>query len=170
MIGVEVTEAIPQQYAHCSALREREFPDAILDIGHFGYNSPQKSSARMRELLAQDRLTSSGWVGDEPEEEWALFVRDRVREKSAKLAESGFRRFQTNWLAIYPNLPLPPVDLKKALPKLRYSIQKIWKDEPSFESIFIVCTESISELSYAYTKEVKALNLWSDAVGSEASS
>ena len=35
--GVEVTEAIPSDYARASALRDRENPDALLDMSLFKY-------------------------------------------------------------------------------------------------------------------------------------
>src|SRR4029077_17901478 len=34
-VGVEATEAISEEYAAFSALAEREFPDVLLDPGHF---------------------------------------------------------------------------------------------------------------------------------------
>lgn len=72
-IGVEVTEAISQQYAAYCALAEREFPNAFLEPAHFRWGAPQLTTEQMRELLRQPQLTSDGWAGDRPEQESAPF-------------------------------------------------------------------------------------------------
>ena len=106
-IGLEITEAISQQYAAYSALAEREFPDVFLEPAHFRWGSPEMTVDQMRQLLRKDRMTSSGWVGDRPEIEWGLFIHSVVDNKLAKLAQAGFAKFGKNWLAIYDNLTLP---------------------------------------------------------------
>lgn len=50
-VGIEVTEAIPKQYAAYSALAEREFPGALLEPSHFRWGAPVLSSDEMRALL-----------------------------------------------------------------------------------------------------------------------
>ena len=80
-VGVEATEAISQQYAAYSALAEREFPDVLLEPGHFRWGSPKRSPDEMRELLGRGRLTASPWVGDRPEREWAQYMETVVSQR-----------------------------------------------------------------------------------------
>lgn len=97
-IGVEITEAVPPQYAEFMALAAREFPNALIEPGHFGWDSPKRTIPEMRKLLSQSKLTAPGWVGDQPEQEWAGFIEGVVRTKLEKLAAPEFAKFsQTGW-------------------------------------------------------------------------
>jgi hypothetical protein len=98
MIGVEITEAISQQYAAYCALAEREFPDVFLDPGHFRWGASDLTVEQMRELLRQSQLTSDGWEGDRPEQEWAEFILSAVHSKLQKIANPEFTKFDQNWL------------------------------------------------------------------------
>jgi len=69
-IGVEVTEAISEQYASATALAEREGLSDSVAPGHFGWGAPKRSAAELRELLRAERLVSDGWAADRPEQEW----------------------------------------------------------------------------------------------------
>ncbi|OFW21293.1 MAG: hypothetical protein A3H97_00460 [Acidobacteria bacterium RIFCSPLOWO2_02_FULL_65_29] len=137
-IGVEITEAISPQYAAYCALAEREFPDVFLQPGHFRWGAAQLSVDEMRELLRQSqKITSEPWVGDRPEQEWALFIQSVVDTKLEKLSRPGFALFDENWLAIYDNLPLPHVHLGKAITYLRPLLQDRWSRTPGFNAILI---------------------------------
>lgn len=114
-IGIEITEAISQQYAAYSALAEREFPEVFLEPAHFRWGARELSLDQMRELLRQDQLSGEPWAGDRPEREWALFIQSVVDAKLKKIAKSGFKVYARNSLAIYDNLPLPNVHLGKAI-------------------------------------------------------
>lgn len=136
-IGLEITEAVSKQYAAYCALAEREFPNVLIEPAHFRWGSPSLSTEEMRALLRQSQLTSDGWAGDRPEQEWARFVHSTVDAKLAKLALPGFEKFDQNWLAIYDNLPLPNVRLAKAIELLRPLIQDRWSSDPCFHALFI---------------------------------
>ena len=101
-VGIEATEAISEQYAAFSALAEREFPDILLDPGHFRWDSPRKTVEEMREILRQGRLTAAPWIGDRPEEEWALYMESIVRTKLGKLRRLDFTKnsLRTGWRSI----------------------------------------------------------------------
>lgn len=137
MIGVEVTEAISQQYAAYCALAEREFPDALLEMANFRWDSPNRTVEEMRALLRQNQLTSDGWAGNDPEREWALFIKGAVDVKLKKLAHPGFMKFEHNWLSIYDNLPMPNIHLADAINFLRPLLASCWSRNPSFDKIFI---------------------------------
>jgi hypothetical protein len=135
--GIEVTEAISQQYAAYCALAEREFPDVFLEPAHFRWGAPSMTTEEMRALLRQSQLSSDGWAGDRAEEEWALFVEGSFETKLTKLAHPDFQKFEGNWLAIYDNLPLPNIDLSKAVAFLRIRLKDRWAQVPSFDTIYI---------------------------------
>jgi hypothetical protein len=136
-IGIEITEAVSQQYAAYCALAEREFPEVLLQPDHFRWGMPKMSLEEMRELLRQSQSTSKPWLGDRPEQEWALFIQSVVDTKLAKLAHPEFATFEENWLAIYDNLPLPNVHLAKGIEYLMPLLKDRWARAPGFSTIFI---------------------------------
>lgn len=108
-IGIEITEAIPKEYAEYAALAEREFPDVFLQPGHFRWGCKKMSLTKMRQLLSEPRLSSPPWEGKSAESEWAAFMAASIRSKIVKLCQQHFLKLQQNWLVIYNNLPLPHV-------------------------------------------------------------
>jgi hypothetical protein len=146
-VGIEVTEAIPEQYAAFAALAEREFPDTFLEPGHFRTGATRKTNEEMREILRQNRLTAPPWEGDSAEHEWATHIEQTIRTKHVKLQKDDFTKYEENWLAIYVNLPLPFVHLQKASLRLRPLITDLWSHSPMFERIFVEHGPVIMEIS-----------------------
>ncbi|MFN3461924.1 MAG: hypothetical protein ACK4ZN_13010 [Oceanibaculum sp.] len=147
-IGIEITEAITKQRAWFEALAENECPELnILEVGHFGSDAPKRSRDQMRDLLRQSQLTSDGFAGDRPEQEWATFIASIMDAKLKKLAADGFEKFDQNWLAIYDNLPLPHINLDKAIGMLRSIIGDYWNAFPCFDKIFIEHNNVLIRLS-----------------------
>lgn len=159
-IGVEVTEANPQRYAKYCALADREFPGALLETGHFGWDAPERSTEEMRQLLRQRKLTSEGWIGDRPEHEWALFVQNVVETKLAKLAQPEFGKFDRDWVSVYDNLPLPNVHLGEAISFLRPLLQDIWSRAPSFDTLFIEHGTVIAKITANSSEHLSLDDLW----------
>lgn len=159
-IGVEITEAISQQYAAYCALAEREFPEMFLEPAHFRWGAPTISTDDMRGLLRQSRLSSEGWVGDLPEQEWALFIQSVVDTKLAKLARPDFAKFDYNWLAIYDNLPLPNIHLSKAIGYLLPLIQEQWGRRPSFDALFVERGPAIARITTSGAELFTLDDLW----------
>ena len=156
-IGVEVTESIPQQLAEISALAEREFPNALIEMPMFGQSAPKRSVAELRRMLESTRLTSDGWAGDQPEREWAFFIRKTIETKIERFWKDGFSKFDTNWLLIYDNLPFDIHDLNAALRYLHNYMQGI---NVCFNRIYIEHERSIIEIEGASWKSYAINDLW----------
>jgi len=159
-IGVEVTEVISEQYAAYSALAEREFSDVFLEPGHFRWGAPKLTTDGMRSLLHQDQLSSSPWVGDSAEREWALYIQSTVESKLLKLAKPGFSHFSNNWLSIYDNLPLCHIDLEKALSFLQSTLADIWSRRPTFATVYVEHGPVIVRLSRSEEQHLILCDLW----------
>ena len=136
-VGIEITEAVSEQYAEYSALAGREFPDKFLQPGHFRFDQPRMSVDEMRELLKQDELTATPWVGNRAEREWASYISGVVESKLRKLSKPGFEVFPKNWLSVYDNLPMPHIHLGDAISLLCPLIEDCWSRQPSFDTLFI---------------------------------
>lgn len=115
----------------------------------------------MRELLRQDQMTARPWIGTRPEKEWALFMQSVIDTKLEKLTRAGFDLFEENWLAIYDNLPMPNVDLQKAMEYLVPLLEDRWMTKPRFDSIFIEHGPVIAHLTASGTEHFVLNDLWS---------
>ena len=136
-IGIEVTEAISKQFAAYCALAEREYPESCIDLGLFRWGKPDLTIQEMRSHLEKNKLVSSGWAGDRPEQEWALYINNIIRKKLQKLAHHEFIKYHKNYLLIYDNLPLPNVHAQNAAEYLIPEISDIWEQQPAFDAIIV---------------------------------
>ena len=68
--GIEVTEAIPTDFARASALAGKEAQEPLIDISRFKYGDT-KTLEEIRLILNQKKLTEEGWAGDSAESELA---------------------------------------------------------------------------------------------------
>lgn len=159
-IGVEVTEAISQQYAAYCALAEREFPDIFLEPAHFRWGAPILTVEDMRDLLRQSQLTSNGRIGSCPEQEWALYIQSAVDTKLMKLARPDFGKFDHNWLSIYDNLPLPNLHIGNAITILKPLLHDRWSIVPTFDTLFIEHGPVIAKITACGSALLILNDLW----------
>ncbi|MFC4270837.1 hypothetical protein GQF03_03815 [Sneathiella chungangensis] len=162
IIGIEVTECIDEQFARYMKLANDEFPNAILDPSHFGWTSRTRkwTENELRELLCQEKLTGPGWVGDQPEREWTEYINYRIDNKLQILAKCGFKKFDSNWLAIYDNLPYGDLDVELAVSYLRPKIEHIWSVDPAFDAIFVESRNQIVRITADGSEIIPLNNLW----------
>ena len=158
-IGVEITEAITEEFASYCAFRERKYPEGIIDPGFFRPGTPRRTPDEMRDL-PRDRLESEGWGDDGPEQDWALHVQKALDMKLAKLAHPGFEKFDRNWLAIYFNMVLPSVDLTKAIEFLQASVKDRWSRKPGFDVLFVEHHDVIARITANGFKLMPLNDLW----------
>lgn len=159
-IGVEITEAIAPDYAAYCALADREFPSKLLEPGHFRWGTPPLSVEEKRDLLRQSKMTSDGWVGNRPEQEWALFIQSLVEKKLKKLTNNGFEKFDVNWLSVYDNLPLPNVQLEHAIALLQPLLESMWHRIPCFDALFIERGHVIAEITPQGSTHLLLRDIW----------
>lgn len=165
--GIEFTEAIPEDYAKALVMRNKEYPDAIVDMSLFKWGMKKKTTQEIRDILKEStkRLTGPGWVGDKPEKEWAKAIEETVGSKTEKLNKNGFEKLDHNWLLIYDNLPLPNPDIDEAISFLRQPILHYWKSEnPShrFETVFVETGRQIICMEESGFVEKPINDLWVD--------
>ena len=159
-MGIEITEAVSEQYAEFCALAEREFPNNALDSGLFRLGRKKKKVKEMREILCKNILISEPWFGDSPEREWAIYMENTVRGKLQKLAESSFKKLPMNVLAIYDNLHVPNVDVLQAVAILRNLISNIWHLDAAFHVIYIEHSSVVLEMKEHSFKSYKLAERW----------
>jgi len=113
-VGIEHTEAVPENMANADFLREKEgLGPEVYFIPHARPGEPKKAADELRHEIEADK-PGSGWCGDSPEREWAAAMAHYVEKKIPKAAADGFVRYPANWLIVYDNWPLPHIDYFKA--------------------------------------------------------
>ncbi|RIJ70455.1 hypothetical protein D1505_25380 [Escherichia coli] len=113
-VGIEHTEAVPENIARADFLREKEGlgPDVYF-TPHVLPGEPRKTAGELRREIEADE-SGPGGCGDSPEREWAAAMAHYVKEKMPKATADGFVRYPANWLIVYDNWPLPAINCSKA--------------------------------------------------------
>jgi hypothetical protein len=134
-VGIEITEAIPENWAKISALHEVHEYDNVMFISRCKPGESRRPTAEL-DKIARGEDMGVGWGGDSPEREWADVMLHFARQKAAKLAKPGFQRFDRDWLLIYDNWPLPAVNEERAAEYLRAKLAVEIPPLP-FHAIFV---------------------------------
>jgi hypothetical protein len=112
-VGIEHTEAVPENVARANFLREKGLGPGVYFTPHAAPGEPRKTADELRHDIEADE-PGPGWYGDSPEREWAAAMAHSVKEKIPKATAEGFVRYPVNWLIVYDNWPLPAIDYSKA--------------------------------------------------------
>ncbi len=139
-IGIECTEAIPEQYAWAHALYEKHFPDGLFEPDLFRWDSPTRTKEEIIGLLrrTQNGLHGPGWMGDSVEKEWSKWMSGCIESKTRKLNSAHFEKFEINQLLVYDNLPQAANDLEKSTNMLLKELDRITSiNELNFNSVVI---------------------------------
>lgn len=143
-IGIEITEAVPQIYAHADAIRNQHYPNAFIDRSIFTWGTqftPQQIHDHLKQspqILSND---SPGWTGDTVETELARAIEAAFEKKLTKLNGPTFRLFPQNWLAIYASVPGPLPNHRKIAKLVSFSNSKNYRH--AFDRIFVLCGKKV---------------------------
>ena len=155
-IGIEHTEAVPQNEAAKDALRENGIGSEIHFLSRAIPGEKRRKSKQLRTEIIADN-PGDGWAGEQVEREWAEAMEFFLQEKVRKLNADGFKRHKENWLLIYDNWPLPNVDRAKALSYLQNILER---QEVEFEHIYVLSGEYLCEISGDNTDLYAINNIW----------
>jgi hypothetical protein len=107
-IAIEQVEAIPENEAKRTALREREEGEGVHFIQHAEPGEEKRSTEQLRHEI-RDNEAGDGWVGDSAEREWAEAMMHFADVKVRLIGKGGYDRGDEIWLLIYDNWPVPVV-------------------------------------------------------------
>ncbi|HLA04869.1 MAG TPA: hypothetical protein VJZ16_02685 [Syntrophales bacterium] len=158
-IGIEHTEAVPQNEAHRTVLREQGNGPDVFFISHHRPGETKKSAKKLVEEIEVNQA-GDGWVSDSVETEWADAMSHFMKQKLATLQKEGFERFEQDWLLIYDNWPLPALDRRKAANFLQTLVNEsaVLKE---FARIYIITGKFILEISNERIQLFEINDLWS---------
>lgn len=147
-VGIEHTEAVPENGAHAQSLREKGFGSELYLIHHASPGEARKSKTQLLDEL-QKNNSGDGWVGDSPEMEWAEALAYFVSKKIAKAA--ACQRHAENWLLVYDNWPLPSVKIAKAIAFLAPKLNDLTAFE-TFDCVFVLDSSHLCEFRLSSAK------------------
>lgn len=134
-IGIEHTEAVPENVAHESTLRAALGRDTYL-MRSAVVGEPRKSKKQLLVEIEEDRMPPP-MMGDSVERGWAEAMTHFVDSKVASAGKPGYAAHDEHWLAIYDNWPAPALQRQLALELLRERLQA-GAAFAVFERIFIL--------------------------------
>ncbi len=149
-IGIEVTEATHSDYSEYltrskTHTSKAELNSKILCPPTFQYG--KKLTKKQKNDFHTSNELDDGWVGDKPEKEWLLYIKEAIEKKNKKLKHPNFEKFEQNWLLIYVNTPTSILEKELLKPYIE-DLQRTC-DSQDFDKIFIETgwTEEDSETS-----------------------
>lgn len=155
-VGIEHTEAVPENVARANFLRERGLGPDVYFTPHATPGEPRKTADELRREIEADE-PGPAWCGDSPEREWAAAMAHHVREKIPKATADGFARLPINWLIVYDNWPLPTIAYPKAASHLEPLLAEMGAFSV-FDAIFVHDDSHMCEFRAApFTQMVRPL-------------
>lgn len=143
-IGVEITEAVPQNVAHKAAIRESGIGPNIHFVEHATPGEPKRSASVLIQEIKRD-APGEPWVGNAPENEWAAAMLSFVTAKRDKALKPGFALHDKNWLLVYDNWPLPHIHHEEAAEILAASCESAGVFN-TFDRVFVLDSTCLCEL------------------------
>ena len=144
LIGIEHTEAVPENAAHADSLRGKGLgPDWYFISPAIPGEASKTRATLINEINSNE--AGDGWVGNSAEKKWAEAMAHYVKAKLLKATANGFTRFPTNWLVVYDNWPLPPINFANAAPLLRSLLNEM-KAFDTFDAVFILDDSQMCEI------------------------
>jgi hypothetical protein len=134
-IGIEHTEAIPENVAHESTLRATVGQNTYL-MRSAVVGEPRKSKKQLLAEIEEDRMPPP-MMGDSVERAWAEAIAHFVDSKVASARKPGYAAHDEHWLVIYDNWPAPALQRQLALSLLQ---ERLHGSPPfdAFTRIFIL--------------------------------
>lgn len=161
MIGCEVTEAVNGEYLKAKSLSEAAKENSIVDVSKFKWGIPKRSLEALREIASKDKLTGTGWMGNSVEIEFSQLVFDVAIRKSETLNKPGFGKFQSNYLLIYCNQPLPILDIEEGSEICHKQLASYWSDI-TFDQILVEKGDNIVVFTSTHYRVFKLSDLWAN--------
>jgi hypothetical protein len=158
-IGIELTEAINEEYAKATTLPQANEDGAIFDPSLFKWGTPPRKLRDLHSIVSRKKLTGPGWEGNSVEGEYADAIFNVITSKTEKLRQQDFDKFIENWLAIYCNITLPALELDEANLFFTGKAVDYWS-EGGFSEVFVEKGEIVVSYSRDRTEVMWLEDLW----------
>ncbi len=133
-IGIEFTEASTEQYKRALSILKKRHPQGILEPTLNNKNNSKKNDEIIKSLdSSQKRLIGLPSCGIQPEIDWAKCIHETIINKTEKF--KNYNLFTYNWLLIYSNVPVVPIDIRIGMEQL-FTLLK--RNKVEFDVLFII--------------------------------
>lgn len=160
-IGIECVEAIPQEWAQIQAVRAKDFPQALIFLPML---RPGETKFTIQERLEVARGERAGppWVGNMAERQWAQAVAHFIGIKTRKLRKCDYADFDSNWLLIQDEWPVPLHDEDERMEAafLCAALARSYLEGHCFAHIFVGSSRSLVHLHPGGPKAYEMRDLW----------
>ena len=99
--GIEITRAAPLNQARVDVYAERNNIPCVL--GYHYEPGEEKFPQQKIKAIAEGRIHSPPWMGDQIERNWVKAILYHTRRKADKFTQPGFAKYDRNWLLVYDN-------------------------------------------------------------------
>jgi len=147
-IGIEHTEAVPENAAHESKLRAAQGGGAYL-VQPAVVGEPRKSRKQLQSEIAANRFPEP-MVGDSVERGWVDAMLHFINKKADSAQKPSYTAHDEQWLAIYDNWTAPALQRDYAFSLLQEALQA---SDPFtvFNRVFILTGQMMVELTRGRT-------------------
>ena len=145
-IGIELTEIVPCVYAKAVAIRNRYYPNVTVDRSIFSWGKQFSSKAIHNHLKkAGSKPTSTVWLGDSVEQEWAEAANSCISRKTKKLNKPEFTLFRYNCLSAYTSSPGPMLKVRNSCSLLKKP--GTFQGKYKFDVVFLLTSKELVVLT-----------------------
>lgn len=159
--GIECVEAISNEWAQISVIREEDYPEAMIMLPMLkpGVDSFTRDE---RVEIAQGLRSGPPWVGDMAERQWAEAICHFIEDKLRKLRSGNYGEYAECWLLVHDEWRVPvygPEQVRKAAELCVQRLQDVTEGR-SFERIYVCSGGSLLRLSPSPLTVTAIHNLW----------
>jgi hypothetical protein len=160
-VGIECVEAVSEEWAQIRAIRERDFPDAMIFLPMLKAGE-KKFSLQERIAIARGDKAGPPWVGGMAERQWAEAHAYFIADKTEKLRRGNYSDFTRHWLLIQDEwtVPMHRVHERHEAAELCATGIQPLLEPPSFSHIFISNSSWLIRLAPAPVHVYGVRDLW----------
>jgi len=160
--GIECVEAIPQDWAHIDAIRNKQRYDSIILIPKLRAHQGSISKEIKDDIAAGRGPTGPPWQGDEPEREWANWIALFVNKKLQKLRDGVYSSYSDNWLLVQDETRVPVWDRETLEQACKCFVALVGRElcEPVFSRIYVANGQFLARLFPGPVEIQDVISLW----------
>lgn len=160
-LGVECVEAVPEEWNKIAAIRDKDFPDALVFLPML---KPGRRVFSIEERVAIARGEKAGppWAGDMAERQWAEAIAFFISEKTRKLRAGNYGEFESHWLLLQDEWRVPVYREEEKQEAAQLCIPKIESllSVPCFERIYVSSGQYLIRLAPGPVRLQPIRDLW----------
>lgn len=160
-VGVECVEAVSEEWKRIAAIRDKEFPGALVFPPMLKPGQRVFSNLERVDIASGERA-GPPWVGNMAERQWAEALAHFVAGKTRKLRAGNYTDFQRHWLIVQDEWRVPVYEEDEKLEAARLCMPLLEESLRgfSFERIYVSSGPYVIRLAPAPVDIQLVRDLW----------